>query len=57
MSMMGGFGDGVWYFILALSVPLAAFGSLTEDWRAGDWRGIPAIKSKTQRKPEDNMGI
>lgn len=57
MSMMGGFGDGLWYFILALSVPLAAFGSLTEYWMAGDWRGIPAIKSKTQRKPEDNMGI
>jgi uncharacterized protein len=57
MSMMGSFGDGLWYFILALSMPLAAFGSLTEYWMAGDWRGIPAIKSETRRKPEDNMGI
>jgi uncharacterized protein len=57
MSMMGSFGDGLWYFILALSVPLAAFGSLTEYWMAGDWRGIPSVKGKKKGKPEDNMGI
>lgn len=56
MSVMGGYTDGLWYFIMALAIPLGAFGSLTEFWMAGDWRGIPRVK-KPGRKPEDNMGI
>jgi hypothetical protein len=32
------------------------FGSLTEFWMSGDWRGIPRIK-ESPRKPEDKMGI
>jgi uncharacterized protein len=57
MAMIGSFSDGLWYFILALSVPLAVFGSLTEYWMGGDWSGIPRVKDKVKRKPEDNMGI
>jgi uncharacterized protein len=57
MGMIGGVSEGLWYFILALSVPLAAFGSLTEYWMGGDWSGIPRVKSTVKRKPEDNMGI
>ncbi len=57
MAMMGGISDGLWYFILVLSVPLAVFGSLTEYWMGGDWRGIPRVKDSSKRKPEDNMGI
>ena len=57
MSMMGSYSDGLWYFILALSIPLGVFGSLTEYWMGGDWSGIPRVKDKTRRKPEDNMGI
>jgi hypothetical protein len=36
---------------------LGAFASLTEYWMHGDWSGIPRVKEKTPRKPEDNMGI
>jgi uncharacterized membrane protein YgcG len=57
MSMMGSYSDGLWYFILALSIPLGVFGSLTEYWMGGDWSGIPRVKDKVRRKPEDNMGI
>ena len=57
MSLMGSYGDGLWYFILAVSIPLSAFGSLTEFWMSGDWSGIPRVKDKIKRKPEDNMGI
>jgi uncharacterized protein len=57
MSMIGSYSDGLWYFILAVSIPLAVFGSLTEYWMGGDWSGIPRVKDKVRRKPEDNMGI
>jgi uncharacterized membrane protein YgcG len=57
MARLGNYGYDLWYFILALSVLLAAFGSLTEFWMAGDWCAIPRIKDKVKRKPEDNMGI
>jgi uncharacterized membrane protein YgcG len=56
MSILGGYSEGLWYFIMALAIPLAVFGSLTEFWMAGDWRGIPRVKGP-KRKPEDNMGI
>jgi uncharacterized membrane protein YgcG len=56
MSVLGGYSDNLWYFIMALAIPLSIFGSLTEFWMAGDWRGIPRIKGP-RRKPEDNMGI
>jgi uncharacterized protein len=56
MSTLGGFSDGLWYFIMALSIPLGVFGSLTEFWMSGDWRGIPRVKGR-KRKPEDHMGI
>ena len=57
MSMMGSYSDGLWYFILTVSIPLGVFGSLTEYWMGGDWSGIPRLKDKVKRKPEDNMGI
>jgi uncharacterized membrane protein YgcG len=56
MSILGGYTAGLWYFIMALAIPLGVFGSLTEFWMAGDWRGIPRVKER-RRKPEDNMGI
>jgi uncharacterized membrane protein YgcG len=57
MSILGGYTDSLWYFIMALAIPLGLFGSLTEFWMAGgDWRGIPRIKGP-RRKPEDNIGI
>jgi uncharacterized membrane protein YgcG len=56
MSVLGGYTDALWYFIMALAIPLGVFGSLTEFWMAGDWRGIPRVKER-KRKPEDNMGI
>ncbi|HEX9788922.1 MAG TPA: TPM domain-containing protein [Candidatus Binatia bacterium] len=57
MSILGGYTDSLWYFIMALAIPLGVFGSLTEFWMAGgDWRGIPRVKER-RRKPEDNMGI
>jgi uncharacterized membrane protein YgcG len=56
MSMLGGYTDSLWYFVMGLAIPLGVFGSLTEFWMAGDWRGIPRIKGR-KRKPEDNMGI
>ena len=57
MELMGPVSDGLWYFILLLSIALATFGSLTEFWMAGDWRGIPRVKDPVVRKPEDNIGI
>ncbi len=57
MELMGTVSDGLWYFILILSIALATFGSLTEFWMAGDWRGIPRVKDPVVRKPEDNIGI
>ena len=56
MSMLGSYSDNLWYFIMALAIPLGIFGSLTEFWMWGDWRGIPRVKERP-RKPEDNMGI
>ena len=56
MSILGGYTDALWYFIMALAIPLGVFGSLTEFWMAGDWRGIPRVKGP-KRKPEDNIGI
>jgi uncharacterized protein len=56
MATLGSFSDGLWYFIMALSIPLGVFGSLTEFWMSGDWRGIPRVKGR-KRKPEDHMGI
>jgi uncharacterized protein len=57
MSILGGYTDSLWYFIMGLAIPLGVFGSLTEFWMAGgDWRGIPRVKGP-RRKPEDNMGI
>jgi uncharacterized membrane protein YgcG len=56
MSLLGGYSDNLWYFIMALSIPLGVFGSLTEFWMSGDWSGIPRVKERP-RKPEDNMGI
>lgn len=56
MSFLGNYSDSLWYFIMALAIPLGAWGSLTEFWMSGDWLGIPRIKGP-RRKPEDNMGI
>jgi len=56
MSFLGNYSDTLWYFIMALAIPLGVFGSLTEFWMSGDWRGIPRTKGP-KRKPEDNMGI
>ena len=56
-SLLGNYSDGLWYFILALSIPLGIFASLTEYWMAGDWCAIPRVKDKVKRKPEDNIGI
>jgi hypothetical protein len=49
--------ESLWYFLLVISVPLGVFGSLTEFWMSGDWSGIPRVKDKGKRKPEDHMGI
>jgi uncharacterized membrane protein YgcG len=56
MAIFGGYNEGLWYFIMALAIPLGILGSLTEFWMAGDWRGIPREKERRGR-PEDNMGI
>ena len=56
MAMLGPISHPAWYFIMALAIPLGVFGSLTEFWMAGDWRGIPRIKER-RGKPEDNIGI
>ena len=56
MSLLGSYNDHLWYFIMALAIPLGVFGSLTEFWMAGDWSGIPRVKER-RRKPKDNMGI
>ena len=55
-ALLGNFSENLWYFIMALAIPLAMFGSLTEFWMSGDWSGIPREKERP-RKPEDNMGI
>ena len=55
-AFVGGASDSLWYFIMALAIPLGVFGSCTEFWMWGDWRGIPREKGP-RRKPEDNMGI
>jgi len=55
-SFIGSSSDSLWYFIMALAIPLGIFGSCTEFWMWGDWRGIPREK-QPRRKPEDNMGI
>ncbi len=55
-AFVGGASDSLWYFIMALAIPLGVFGSCTEFWMSGDWRGIPREKGP-RRKPEDNMGI
>ena len=55
-SFLGSYSDALWYFIMALAIPLGVFGSLTEFWMSGDWSGIPRDKGR-RRKPEDNMGI
>jgi uncharacterized protein len=57
MALISSYSDGLWYFILGVSIPLGVFGSLTEFWMSGDWRGIPRVKDRIRRKPEDNMGI
>jgi uncharacterized membrane protein YgcG len=58
MSMMGAYNDRLWYFILAFSILLAVFASLTEYWMAGEWSGIPREKDTAlRRKPTDKMGI
>jgi uncharacterized protein len=57
MSLISSVGGALWYFILAISIALAVLGSLTEFWMSGDWSGIPRVKDKIKRKPEDNMGI
>ena len=56
MSLLGDYGDNLWYFIMALAIPLGVFGSLTEFWMFGDWSGIPRNKER-RGKPEDHMGI
>lgn len=56
MSWLGHFSGGLWYFILAVATALGTFGSLTEFWMSGDWRGIPQEK-KSPGKPENNMGV
>jgi len=56
MSFLGSYSDNLWYFIMALAIPLGALGSLTEFWMSGDWSGIPRFKGR-KRKPEDHMGI
>jgi uncharacterized membrane protein YgcG len=56
-GMMGPFSNSLWYFIVVMGIVLGAFGSLTEYWMKGDWSGIPRVKDKIKRKPEDNMGI
>jgi uncharacterized protein len=58
MATIGSYDDSLWYFILAVSIPLGIFGSLTEYWMAGEWRGIPRVKGEAlRRKPTDKMGI
>jgi uncharacterized protein len=58
MAALGSIGDGLWYFILVISIILGVFGSLTEFWMQGEWRGIPRVKDESlRRKPRDKMGI
>jgi multidrug efflux pump subunit AcrB len=58
MSLIGQYSDGLWFFILIVSIPLAVLGSLTEFWMAGEWYGIPKLKGRSlRRKPTEKMGI
>jgi uncharacterized membrane protein YgcG len=57
MAMIGPYGSGLWYFIIIMGMILGAFASLTEYWMKDDWIGIPRVKEKFKRKPEDNIGI
>jgi uncharacterized membrane protein YgcG len=57
MAMISSYSNSLWYFILALGMILGGFGSLTEYWMKDDWSGIPRVKEKIRRKPEDKMGI
>ncbi|MGH7930745.1 MAG: hypothetical protein ACREQV_23485, partial [Candidatus Binatia bacterium] len=57
MGMISPYSNTLWYFILVMGMVLGAFGSLTEYWMKGDWSGIPRVKDKVKRKPEDNIGI
>ena len=58
MAFISSQGDALWYFIMALSIPLGIFGSLTEFWMSEDWSGIPRVKDRSLRqKPTDKMGI
>jgi len=57
MAMIGSYSEALWYFILVASILLGILASLTEYWMAGEWSGIPRVKDKVKRKPEDNMGI
>jgi uncharacterized membrane protein YgcG len=57
MSMISSFSNTLWYFIIAAGMVLGAVASLTEYWMQGDWSGIPRVKDKNPRKPEDNIGI
>lgn len=56
MSFLGRSSDSLWYFIMALAIPLGMLGSWSEFWMSGEWSGIPQFKGR-RRKPEDNMGI
>ncbi len=55
-GFLGSASDSLWYFIMAAAIVLGVFGSCTEFWMSGDWRGIPREKGP-RRKPEDNMGM
>jgi len=57
VGFLGPVSDTIFYFIMAIAIPLGIFASWTEFWMSGtDWRGIPRIKERP-RKPEDKMGI
>lgn len=56
MSFLGSSSDSLWYFIMALAIPLGVLGSWSEFWMSGEWSGIPQFKGR-RRKPEDNIGI
>ena len=49
-SFIGGSSIELWYFIMALAIPLSVLGSCTEFWMSGDWRGIPREKGPRRKK-------
>ena len=57
MSMMGSLAKACGILFWLSAFLSGVFGSLTEYWMGGDWSGIPRVKDKVKRKPEDNMGI